>query len=49
MVVNLPKAQINNSEITQDILNANIEGDLYNKKYVQSANYINMLRRAGEK
>jgi len=33
----------------RDILQANIEADKWNKEYVQSANYLNMLTRAKEK
>ena len=42
----LPKAQ---NGIEGDILQANIEADKWNKEYVQSANYLNMLTRAKEK
>jgi hypothetical protein len=42
----LPKAQ---SNIETEILNANIEADKWNKEYVQSDNYMSMLKRAGEK
>ena len=40
----LPKAQIQD-----EILNANIKADKWNKEYVQSENYMSMLKRAKEK
>jgi len=40
----LPKAQIQD-----EILQANIEADKWNKEYVQSPNYLSMLTRAKEK